>query len=83
MSITQTASFLVGLLCGILLVGAAIRLRHRIVGRRSLRRGLSEEMIRQIETHGRIEMDEPLDREHIAREEERFWEETWDEPEEY
>lgn len=83
MNLTQTASFLFGLLAGVLLVAAAIRLRFRVVGRRSAHSGLNDDMIRQIEEHGRVEMDEPLDREHIAREEERFWEETWDEPEEY
>ena len=30
---------------------------------------------------GRIEQDEPLDLEEAAAEEERFWSETWDEPE--
>jgi hypothetical protein len=43
---------------------------------------LSDDMIRQIEERGRVEMDEPLDWDEIRQEEEQFWEETWDEPEE-
>lgn len=49
---------------------------------RRLRDGkLSEGAIRQIEVSGRVEMDEPLDLDEAAEEEERFWDETWDEPE--
>jgi hypothetical protein len=43
---------------------------------------LSDDMIRQIETSGRIDVDEPLDLGEIQEEEARFWEETWDEPDE-
>lgn len=45
---------------------------------------LSDRMIREIETRGRVtwEPDEPLDPERIRDEEERFWREAaWDEPE--
>lgn len=45
------------------------------------RRGLSDGAIRQIETSGRVELDEPLDLNEAAEEEERFWGESWDEPE--
>ncbi len=31
--------------------------------------------------HDQPKDDEPLDLDEIAREEERFWDETWDEPE--
>ena len=49
---------------------------------RSLRdRGLSDGDIRRIEASGRVERDEPLDLDEAAAEEERFWSETWDEPE--
>lgn len=45
---------------------------------------LSDDMVRQIEQSGWIEMDEPLDFETIREEEERFLEEeAWDEPEEW
>lgn len=53
--------------------------------RRRLRRlkedPLSDGAIRQIEASGRVEVDEPLDLEEAAEEEERFWNESWDEPE--
>lgn len=45
------------------------------------RDGLTEGAIRQIEASGRIDMDDPLDLDEAAEEEERFWEESWDEPE--
>ncbi len=62
------------------------------LGRRRLRRHigadrprLGDDDVRRILREGRleIELDEPLDPEEIEREEERFWSETWDEPEEY
>lgn len=45
---------------------------------------LTEEMIRRIEEEGRVETDErePLDYDEIRDEEDRFWSETWDEPDE-
>lgn len=42
---------------------------------------LTDADLRAIETHGRIDADEPLDLDEAAGEEERFWDETWDEPE--
>jgi hypothetical protein len=45
---------------------------------------LSDDMVRQIEESGYIEVDEPLDLQEIQEEEERFWEEApWEEPEEF
>lgn len=46
-------------------------------------KGLSDEQIRRIEEQGVIEIDEPLDKEEIRAEEERFWAESWDEPDEW
>jgi hypothetical protein len=45
---------------------------------------LTDEMMRRIETDGWLAPDEeePLDIEAIAEEEDRFWSESWDEPEE-
>ena len=45
---------------------------------------VTDDMIRQIEERGRVDVEEeePLDFETIEEEEARFWEETWDEPEE-
>lgn len=60
-----------------------------LIGIRRVRRAgsmedsaVTDEMVRSIEESGRVEVDEPLDFETIEDEESRFWEETWDEPEE-
>lgn len=60
-----------------------------LIGIRRVRRAgsmddsaVTDEMVRAIEESGRVEVDEPLDFETIEDEESRFWEETWDEPEE-
>jgi hypothetical protein len=44
---------------------------------------LTDDMIRQIEERGRVELDEPLDLDQIQEEEARFWEEHWDDPDEW
>jgi hypothetical protein len=45
---------------------------------------LTDDMVRQIEESGYVDVDEPLDLEQIQEEEERFWEEQpWEEPDEY
>jgi len=46
---------------------------------------LTDDMIRQIEEEGRlrIEDSEPLDLDEIREQEEQFWEESWDEPDEW
>jgi hypothetical protein len=65
-------------------VAAGLIYRTRL-GRMSTRRApLTDDMIRRIEEHGAIDVDDDeLDLQHIRKEEERFLEETWDEPEEY
>jgi hypothetical protein len=64
-------------LLGALVVAAVVaRIARRPGG------GLSDEQIVQIETVGSVEVDEPLDLDTIAREEDEFWSETWDEPDE-
>lgn len=47
------------------------------------RRGLSDAMIRQIESTGRIDREDvdPLDVEHARAQEDEFWAQDWDEPE--
>lgn len=68
---------------GALLVFAGwIGYRRRIAEIRG-RRPLTDDMIRAIENAGRVEVDEPLDLEEAAEEEDRFWSESWDEPEPY
>jgi hypothetical protein len=44
-------------------------------------RPLTDEDIRAIERGDDLLGDEPLDLEEAAEEEERFWDESWDEPE--
>jgi hypothetical protein len=45
---------------------------------------LTDDMVKHIEEHGSIDIDEPLDLEQIQEEESRFWEEQpWDEAEEW
>lgn len=73
------------LLLALVVVAAALRIRHR------LRRGrgsdsLTDDMVRRIEREGRVrweegEAREALDLEAIRKEEDRFWEQSWDEPE--
>lgn len=71
-----------GMLLGVLAVMAAIAYRRRLAGLREQER-LTDDAIRRIEQEGTLEVDdEPLDLDTIRDEESRFWEETWDEPEE-
>lgn len=70
--------FVVG---AVLVVAGWIGYRRRLRGVRD--RGLSDGAIRHIEARGRLDMDEPLDLDEAAEEEERFWGESWDEPEPY
>ena len=65
--------------------GAVLVAAAWLSSRRRLRqlkdRELSDAAIRQIEASGRVDVDEPLDLEEAREEEERFWSESWDEPE--
>jgi len=58
-----------------------------LVLRRDRRRdgALSDAQIREIEATGLIDREdvEPLDVEEIRTEEDEFWEQTWDEPEDW
>ena len=64
----------------VLLAGFAARVRRARYGGSML----TDDQIRGIEGTGRLELedDEPLDLKEAQEEEARFWEETWDEPEE-
>lgn len=52
---------------------------------RSTRAGVTDDMVRQIERRGtlRVEEREPIDINDVRAEEDAFWSETWDEPDEY
>jgi hypothetical protein len=71
-------TFVSGLIAGVLIVLAAVWLRDRRRGE-----GLSDDQIRAIEQEGRVDVEDPLDFDRIRDEETRFWEESWDEPEEW
>jgi len=73
-----------GILFAVLALAGGLLYRRRLEAAKRLEGGdfLSDELIRQIETSGRIELEEPLDLKEIRAEEEQFWSETWDEPEE-
>ena len=49
------------------------------------RDSVTDDMVRQIERQGtlRVEDHEPIDMNDVRAEEDAFWSETWDEPEEY
>jgi flagellar biosynthesis/type III secretory pathway M-ring protein FliF/YscJ len=69
----------------LLLVFAAAR---RFIARRTRRRArfvVDDSAIERILRHGTLSTgdDEPLDEDEIARAEEEFWQESWDEPDEY
>jgi hypothetical protein len=68
-----------------LLVLAGLMRRRSLVatGRKEPAAGLTDAHIRQIETRGSLELEDPLDLNRIKDEEARFWEESWDEPEEF
>lgn len=73
------------LLLAILALVAGLLVRRRIRAAKDRRpEGLTDDMVRRIEREGRLrrEEPEPLDLEEIREEEDAFWEQTWDEPEE-
>lgn len=68
----------------LLLVAAGWLFRRRLQAYRE-REQINDDMIRHIEQHGNIVLEdpEPLDLPHIREQEAQFWDEsTWDEPEE-
>lgn len=69
------------ILIGLLALAAGLLARRKV--RDATRsRGLTDDMVRRIETRGRLEWeDEELDLEEIRAEEDEFWSRTWDEPE--
>lgn len=73
-------SFLAGVFAGLLLVAVVLWLRQRFGMKRD---GLTDDQILAIEAQGRVEVEDELDLDAIRDEETRFWEESWDEPEEF
>ncbi len=68
----------------VLVVVVLIATRARRLLTRAPKSAISDSMVRRIEREGtlRVEEEEPLDRDRIRSEEDAFWSETWDEPEE-
>ena len=61
---------------------AALLTRRRIRDYVEGRSRLDDDMIRRIEEQGSLELEDPTDMEEVRLEEERFWNETWDLPDE-
>ena len=73
-----------GMLLALLAVGGGLLYRSRL-GRvvRGDRPLITDELLRQIEAGGEVEIDEPLDHDEIREEEARFLDEyQWEEPDE-
>ncbi|MXW66105.1 MAG: hypothetical protein F4Z72_03680 [Gemmatimonadales bacterium] len=66
----------------VLVAVAGWRARRRL--RHATRSGVTDEIVRRIETVGRVDAEdvEPVDLELARAEEDEFWAQTWDEPEE-
>ena len=62
--------------------GAAVLNRRRIREYIDGRSALDDDMIRRIEQDGSVDLDDPIDMDEVRLEEERFWSETWDVPDE-
>jgi hypothetical protein len=73
-----------GLVTALLAVAAGLIYRTRLGRMGTRKRPLTDDMIRRIEQEGSllVEDEDALDMQHIREEEERFLEETWDEPDE-
>ena len=74
----RLASLLIAFLAAAAVVVNRRRIREYFDGRGHL----DDDMIRRIEQDGSIDIEDPLDLEQVREEEERFWSETWDVPEE-
>ena len=88
MTVIQWASILFSLFIAALMSGFVIIVFRRRWFKRSPQDDwLTDDMVRQIIDQGSLTdhqvPEEELDLEEIAKEEERFWSETWDESEPY
>ena len=77
----MTATAIISAFMGILALGACLAYRARWPRfTDTVEPSISDDMVRQIEEAGWIDIDEPLDIEQIQDEEARFWEEApWEE----
>lgn len=66
----------------VLVAVAGWGVRRRL--RAQTRPGVTDDIVRRIETVGRVEAEdvEPVDLDLVREEEDEFWAQTWDEPEE-
>jgi hypothetical protein len=73
------------ILLGMLALVAGLLYRARLTSVTGAQRApLSDDLIRQIEESGYVELDEPLDHEQIQEEEARFWDDApWEETEDW
>ena len=67
----------------VLVAVAGWRVRHRLC--RETRRGVTDEIAHQIEAVGHVDAEdvEPVNLERVRAEEDDFWAQTWDEPEDW
>ena len=71
-------------LLALLAVAAGVLYRNRLRDYVGRGRGVvDDDVIRRIESDGTIDVEEGLDLDEVRREEERFWSESWDRPDEY
>ena len=70
------------LLLAVLAIAGGAIYRRRIADYVGGRERLDDDMIRRIERDGRVEVEDPIDIDEVRLEEEKFWSETWDTPEE-
>ena len=72
-----------GFIAALLALAGGLIYRSRLIRAGGGRNALTDDMIRRIEADGAVQFDdddEPLDLRAIHEEEERFLNETWDEP---
>lgn len=74
-----------GLILGVLALIGGLLYRGRLTRVvRSTDPVLTDDLVREIEATGRLDVDEPLDLEQIQEEEARFWEQhPWEDSEEW
>lgn len=72
------------LLLALLVAVAGVLARRRLRRARGRDAAISDDMVRRIERSGTLEYEppSPLDLEQIREEEDDFWNQSWDEPEE-